>query len=87
MTVAGIITFGGLVSPILEVKLGLGGESVCLARSNCVARLLEHGERLSNLEVKLGLGGEPCFALLLAVVVWQAMHKYVCFSAGCGLPS
>lgn len=27
VTVAAIITFGGLVSPILEVKLGLGGQS------------------------------------------------------------
>lgn len=40
VTVAGIITFGGLVSPILEVKLGLGGEPVCFARSNCIARLV-----------------------------------------------
>ena len=35
--VAAIITFGGLASPILEVKLGLGGEGPSLRRGGACA--------------------------------------------------
>lgn len=36
ITVAGIIMFGGLVSPILEVKLGLGGERFFCCGMRCI---------------------------------------------------